>query len=71
MGTLPGTYAIQQGTLTASGNYALTYVGANLTIAAWTTKGHYQPVDMATNVYNTVKAGNTVPLKLGLTQRRC
>jgi hypothetical protein len=27
-----GTYAIQQGTLAASGNYALTYVGANLTI---------------------------------------
>ena len=27
-----GTYAIQQGTLAASGNYALTYTGANLTI---------------------------------------
>ena len=27
-----GTYAIQQGTLAASDNYALTYVGANLTI---------------------------------------
>ena len=27
-----GSYAIQQGSLTAGGNYALTYVGANLTI---------------------------------------
>ncbi|MBQ6346368.1 MAG: InlB B-repeat-containing protein, partial [Clostridia bacterium] len=27
-----GSYAIQQGTLAASGNYTLTYVGANLTI---------------------------------------
>ena len=29
-----GSYAIQQGTLTAGSNYALTYVGANLTITA-------------------------------------
>jgi hypothetical protein len=29
-----GTYAIQQGTLALSSNYALTYVGANLTITA-------------------------------------
>ena len=29
-----GTYAIQQGTLTAGANYALTYAGANLTITA-------------------------------------
>ncbi len=28
-----GTYAIQQGTLSANSNYTLTYVGANLTIA--------------------------------------
>ena len=31
-GELVGTYAIQQGTLVAGGNYNLTYVGANLTI---------------------------------------
>src|SRR4029077_4194371 len=29
-----GNYAITQGTLTASANYALTYVGANLTVTA-------------------------------------
>src|SRR5205814_7414734 len=29
-----GAYAIQQGTLTAGTNYALTYVGADLTITA-------------------------------------
>src|SRR5206468_3449951 len=29
-----GAYAIQQGTLTAGTNYAITYVGANLTITA-------------------------------------
>lgn len=29
-----GTYAITQGTLTATSNYALTYVGANLTVTA-------------------------------------
>jgi len=29
-----GSYAIQQGTLAASGNYALSYVGANLSITA-------------------------------------
>jgi len=31
-----GTYAINQGTLALNGNYALTYVGANLTIGAKT-----------------------------------
>jgi hypothetical protein len=31
-----GSYAIQQGTLTAGSNYALTYVGTNLTITAAT-----------------------------------
>ena len=29
-----GTYAINQGTLSAGSNYALTFVGANLTINA-------------------------------------
>src|SRR5439155_18649234 len=33
-GETVGTYAIQQGTLALSGNYQLTYVGANLTITA-------------------------------------
>lgn len=37
------------------------------TVLAWTMKGYYQPVDMPVvggpNVWNTVKAGSTVPLK--------
>ena len=33
-GEKAGVYAIRQGTLTAGGNYSLTYVGANLTIEA-------------------------------------
>jgi hypothetical protein len=33
-GSNVGSYAIQQGTLAASGNYALTYAGANLAISA-------------------------------------
>jgi hypothetical protein len=57
-----GSYAIRQGTLSAGSNYSITYVGANLTIAAWSLKGFYQPVDM-NGVLNTVKAGSTVPLK--------
>jgi len=43
---------------------------ATLTIAAWTPKGFYAPVDMtvpyATPVYNTTKGGNTNPLKFEL-----
>jgi len=35
---------------------------ASYTVKAWTFGGFYQPVDMG-NVYNTVKAGSTVPLK--------
>lgn len=37
-GETPGTYAIGQGTLSAGGNYALTFVGSTLTIA---------PIDLA------------------------
>ena len=41
-------YAHQAGhTLTAGGNYNLTYVGANLTIKSWNAQGYgfYSPVD--------------------------
>jgi Bacterial Ig-like domain len=34
----------------------------NYTVLAWTLQGFFQPVDMGA-VYNTVKAGSTVPLK--------
>ncbi len=47
-----GSYAIQQGTLATSGNYAITYVSANLTIV---------PGKFAVNVWGTnpVIAGNS------------
>ena len=35
-----GVYAISQGTLTAGSNYALTFVGANLTVTAKAVDGH-------------------------------
>ena len=64
-GETVGQHAILQGSVSAGPNYSITYIGANLTIGAWATKGFYQPVDMG-GVYNTVKAGSTVPLKFEL-----
>ena len=61
-----GTYAIQKGTLTAGNNYALSFVGANLTINyKYSAKGFYQPIDM-NGVVNSVKAGSVVPVKFEL-----
>jgi hypothetical protein len=64
-----GHYQIQQGTLTAGGNYAITFVPAMLTIGSWNVTGFYTPVTMsppATPVYNTIKGGQTVPLKFNI-----
>jgi len=47
-------------------NYTSASKTGTLTIAAWTTPGFYQPVDMGSTVLNTVKAGSTVPLKFEL-----
>jgi hypothetical protein len=33
------------------------------TVLAWTLSGYYQPVDMGSTMWNTVKGGSTVPLK--------
>jgi hypothetical protein len=53
-GDFPGTYAINQGTLTLGDNYALTYVGANL-VVMWPTQL------VITNLSSTsVTAGDTV-----------
>ncbi|MGE3277325.1 MAG: MBG domain-containing protein, partial [Vicinamibacterales bacterium] len=46
-GTDVGTYAIGQGTLAASSNYSLTYVGANLTITA-------KPIEVTANAQTKV-----------------
>ena len=48
-----GQYAITQGTLGASTNYALTYVGAGLTVSA-------RPITVTADAQNMV-SGNTVP----------
>ena len=53
-----------------SSNYKITYVAGRLRILPWTLAGFYQPVAMSTGalVYNTVKAGATVPLKFNAYQ---
>jgi len=69
-GELPGTYAIQQGTVTAGLNYNLTYVGANFTVtygACSTGVGPggviLQPINSdGTSVYQR-KGGSTIPVK--------
>ena len=69
-GEAPGQYSILQGSVSAGPNYAVDYVGAKLTIGAWTTKGFYAPVDMLDStgkyIVNTVKGGSTVPMKFEL-----
>jgi hypothetical protein len=65
-GEAVGAYPIQQGSLTAGGNYSLLYLGGNLTISAWYATGFYQPVAMTPGVWNTIKGGATVPLKFNL-----
>lgn len=64
-----GSYAVKASV--EDNNYTGSAQGT-LTIAAWTTKGFYQPVDMtpayASVVYNTIKGGNTVPLKFNVYQ---
>jgi hypothetical protein len=67
--TAVGTYTNTPGGLGAT-NYATEYVAGTLKILAWTLTGFYQPVDMSTGglVWNTVKAGSTVPLKFNVYQ---
>ena len=81
-GEAVGTYAIKQGTLTAGSNYNLTYVGASLTVGAWTAKGFYAPIGEANSfvvapggaapapseatAWQTAKGGSTIPLKFSL-----
>lgn len=64
------TVSCDTGPFTYNGSAQINYVGAKLTIGAWTTKGFYAPVDMrdsAGNIMvNTVKGGSTVPMKFEL-----
>jgi hypothetical protein len=53
-----------------SGNYDITFAPGVLRILPWSLAGFYQPVDMSTGaiVYNSAKAGSTVPLKFNVYQ---
>jgi hypothetical protein len=54
-------------TATATDNAGRTATAtSSYTVLPWTTKGFYQPVDMGTDVLNTVKNGSTVPVKFEL-----
>lgn len=59
--TAVGT-ATATATYAGDGNHLGSTKSATFTIASWTLKGFYQPVDM-NGVWNTVKNGSTVPLK--------
>jgi hypothetical protein len=81
-GEAVGTYAIQQGTLTAGANYSLAYVGANLSIGAWRPLGFHSPIGIANSFYQApggaipaatsstvwqaAKGGSTIPLKFNV-----
>lgn len=75
-GEAVGTYAITVGSLTAGPNYQITFTGALLTIKAWTPTGFYAPIGLnnssssptasSSTVWNTVKGGQTVPLKFNV-----
>ena len=65
-GETVGTYAIQVGTLTAGGNYTLTFVGANLSIIyGW--DGFLQPINDTAHqtgvAQSKFKLGQTIPAK--------
>ncbi len=61
-GTNVGNYAIQQGTLAAGANYALTYVGANLSITAAPLTA---TADAKTKVYGAVDPALTYQITSG------
>lgn len=61
-----GSYDVMPKGLTSS-NYAINFAKGTLKVLSWDFKGFYNPVNMSTatqTVYNTVKNGSTVPIKL-------
>jgi hypothetical protein len=58
--SMVGTHVLTAKATDVAGN--VTTETRTYTVAAWELRGFYSPVDMG-NVVNTVKAGNTVPLK--------
>jgi hypothetical protein len=81
-GEAVGTYTINQGTVTAGGNYEIEYVSATFTITAWHVVGFHQPIGLGNTIgsapgaaipwvttgtiWNTIKGGSTVPIKFNL-----
>jgi hypothetical protein len=67
-GTTVGTHTVNATASDKAGNTSTT--SATYTVLAWTLNGFYAPVDMgdAANpiIYNTVKGGQTVPLKFNV-----
>ena len=53
-------------TFAGNTNYNSDSGSVQITIAAWTTKGFYSPVNAPSGAFNVVKAGSTVPLKFNL-----
>jgi hypothetical protein len=78
-GEAVGTYAIQQGSLSAGSNYNLSFVGRDLTIGAWTLEGFHAPIGASNSIlqapggavpqattytqWQVAKGGSTIPLK--------
>lgn len=63
-GTTVGMHTVTATAADKAGN--MTSESVTYTVLAWITSGFYQPVNMDPTVFNTVKAGSTVPLKFEL-----
>lgn len=61
-GTSVGSHTVSASAKDVAGNVGSS-ASRTYTVLAWTLNGFFQPVDMGTNMFNTVKSGSTVPLK--------
>ncbi|WP_336921290.1 OmpL47-type beta-barrel domain-containing protein [Aquipuribacter sp. SD81] len=59
--TVAGEHTLTATAKDAAGN--VTTATRTYTVRNWTTAGFFAPVDMGSGVWNTIKGGNTVPLK--------
>jgi hypothetical protein len=62
-GSTVGSHTVTAGATDRAGNTAS--VGRTYTVAPWTVRGFYSPIDLG-GVVNTVKGGSTVPVKFEL-----
>jgi hypothetical protein len=72
--TPAGTYTVVPSGVSST-NYNIGFVNGTLSISAWTLNGYYQPVGIPNSynvlvppaiVWNTIKGGQTVPLKFNI-----